>query len=265
MKNVKILSAALVLGVAGNVVLAASADTMWVVENQTDTLWTVDVATLQATQIGNLNTNWGFGGLGFYNGTLYGRNTNDGGLYTIDTGTGNATLVGTDTLPFGLDTFDIDPTTGQGIGLGVSGEVWDIDLSNGAATFIANTSAPIAAVSSAFDAGGTLYEVDRNVGVLNTIDTTNGNVTVVGPLGFAYVGTSAGYNFNDGLIYVFASFDSPDLYSINTATGAGTFVGTVNGLPSGGVQYTAATFNIPAPGTAALFGLGGLALARRRR
>lgn len=264
MKNMKFMSAALVLGVAGNA-LAAGADTMWIIENQTDTLWSVDVATLQATQVGNLNADWGFGGLGFYNGTMYGRNTNDGGLYTIDLGTGNATFVGADTLPFGLDTFEVNPTNGQGIGLGVSGEVWDINLSNGAATFIAPTNVPINAVASAFDAGGTLYEVDRNSDVLNIIDTTNGNVTFVGALGFDFVGTSAGYNFNDGLIYAFEVFDSPNLWAIDPNTGAGTFVGTVNGLPGGGVQYTAATFVIPAPGTAALFGLGGLALARRRR
>jgi hypothetical protein len=254
----KMIATAATLVLAG----AAHANTMWIIENSTDTVWTIDVVNLTANQVGDLNTDWGFGGLGYYNKTMYGYNTGDGGLYTIDMGNGNATFIGADGAPFGLDGFDVNPVTGQGIGLGVAGETWDIDLATGDATLIAG-GGNVTGIATAFDASGTLYEFNRTSDVLGIVDINTANVTPVGGFGVDFNGTSAAINPVDGFGYAFASFDDPTLWQIDLATGAATPLGVVANLPSQGVQYTAATF-IPAPGSLALLGLGGL-IARRRR
>ena len=255
-----------IAAVAGGVLTGAAAgqNLMYVIENQNDQLWAVDVTTLEATLVGNLGVDWSFGGLGYnpFNNTMYGHNALNNTLYTVDLNTGAATAIGVDTAPFGLDTFDVNPVTGQGVALGVGSEVWDIDLSNGDATFITDTDSTIAGLASAFDSSGTLFEIDRDNDVLNTIDTGSGAVTPVGGLGFDYEGSSAGYNFQDNSIYVFEHFESDVLWRIDPSDGSSVLLGQVTGfLPSVtdyATQYTSATFIIPAPAGVGLAGLAGL-------
>src|SRR5262245_24336336 len=75
---------------------ASDAQIMWVIENSTDQLCTINVNTLTTSVVGPLGLNWTFGGLAFDSaGTLYGTNTLTESLYRINTSTGAATLIGT--------------------------------------------------------------------------------------------------------------------------------------------------------------------------
>jgi outer membrane protein assembly factor BamB len=253
------------LAAAAGVAGGADADVMFLIENRHNVLWSVDVGRLEATEIGSLGVDWEFGGLAFArDGTLYAYNGLDNGLYTIDPATGAATLVGTDPEPYGLDTFDINPLTGEAIALDVNDEVWRLDLLTGNATFIANTSAPIDGTASAFGPDGTLYEANRLPDLLQTIDPATGQVTVVGPLGVYFDGTSMGFNFADNYLYAMSAPHRTDLLRIDPATGAAIELGPVQGLLGGNVQYTAATF-LPAPAGVAVLSLAGLLASRRRR
>lgn len=161
--------------------------------------------------------------------------------------------------------------------------------------------------SIAFDrAGGVMYALP-NTGNLDllTVDITTGVSTVVGNLGLqlsALDMVGMGFDPTSGLLY--ATADGGDLYTINPADGAATFVAN-SGLsdpfdidynPADGNMYvtdagrdalfmidrdtaavtpsvlydnamftTGLAFPVPAPGSLALLGLAGAAAARRRR
>lgn len=238
----------------------ASAQTYWVIENTTDQLCRVDVTTQVGTVVGSLGVDWGFGGLGFSsNGTLYGWNTGNNGLYTINTTTGAATLVGTGSLG-GMDSFDINPVNGRAFGVEVGGNsVQEVNLATGAQTFVASTSPSQFIAASAFSPGGTWY--GWLVGSpLFIIDPLTGVVTTVGATGLSGVHTNLGFNQADGQLYSIAISDANfPLFSIDPTTAAATFIGNVSGLPGGSSQQiTAGTFQfaaVPEPTTFALLGL----------
>ena len=82
--------------------VCAHAQTFYTVENDTDTLYTLDVSTLTLTPVGPLGVPYAFGDLAFdpTTATMYMTNGWGGGLsvpsslYTVDLATGAATLVG---------------------------------------------------------------------------------------------------------------------------------------------------------------------------
>src|SRR5262245_12872194 len=102
---------------------AAKAQTYWVIENTSDQLRRGNSTKQTGTVVGPLGVDWQFGGLGFApNGTLYGWNTGNNSLYTINTATGAATLVGAGSIG-GMDSFDINPVDGRGFGVGANRNV----------------------------------------------------------------------------------------------------------------------------------------------
>jgi hypothetical protein len=264
------LFAFLVLAGAGQALVFAGP--YWVVENQSNQVFKVDVNTASATLVGATGNDFVFGGLGFaQGGTLYAWNTNPANLYTVNQLTGAMTLVGAGST-FGADTFDINPLTNQAIAWSVDGSLNEVNLATGATTFLANTAPGTPGIASAFGPDGTYYQLDFS-NVLNKVDTSTGAVTAIGPLGVAgFQTTNLGFNPDDGFLYSIKIQDALyPLYRINPLTGAATFVGNVTGLPNdSSQQITAGTFQIagngevPEPATLSLFGLGMVAVGACR-
>ncbi len=259
---------------------ASAALEMWVVENQSDQVFRVNLQTLSATLVGSANVDVRYGGLGFArDGTLYCYGTQDpidfGYLYTVDQVTGNYSLIGGGDV-WGTDTFDIHPLTDEAVAWSVGGSLHNVDLATGGTSFRAELSPHSNGTASAFGADGTYYQLSHLDDVLNTVDLDTGAVTEIGLLGVDLHATSLGYNPDDGLLYTIQIGDANyPLYQIDPSTGSATFVGNVCGLPdNSSQQITMATFNVagnqvPEPGTLAIWSLlGGLGLAagyRRRR
>ena len=252
---------------------ASASSLMWVVENQSNNVYTVDVTTLTATLVGNAGVDVIFGGLGFaLDGTLYAWNTNPGNLYTVNQGNGAFALVGGSGL-FGADTFDINPVTGEAIAWSVDGSLNDVNLANGSTTLRVATAPTNSGIASAFGSDGTYYQYDRSTGILSSVNTTNGVVTGIGGSGPSLNATNLAFNPDNSMLYSIQIQDALfPLFQIDPLTGARLFVGNISGLGQNpDQQITMGTFNVaaqnavPEPATMALVGGGLLAASRRLR
>lgn len=124
----------------GSLISSAFAGTMYTVNNDTGVLMKIDTNTLVLTSVGPLGVTFNYGSLAWnpVNSTLYmvdGRGAQS--LYTVNTSTGAATLVG----PHGLnDMFGIAFDTANGTMYGVQGvaamPLRSLNLSTGAPTAI---------------------------------------------------------------------------------------------------------------------------------
>jgi hypothetical protein len=197
-------------------------------------------------------------------GVLYGLSDNNG-LYTINLGTGAASLVGSPAISGGFDYgFDV---SASGIRVVTdAGGNFRVNPANGALT--TDTASALSLVGSASQFGIT-YGIDANLDVLTrTLDPNSGVYETIGSLGLDVTGL-LGFDISDsGIAYVSLSEDgfTSQLYTINLLSGAVTEIGGI-GSAGGDTTLDIATFApIPEPGTA-LFGLAlaGLAFLRRSR
>lgn len=141
-------------------------------------------------------------------------------------------------------------------GTGADG-LYRYDVGAGTTTFIGDTG--LTGIEGlAADASGTIYAADNSSDSLYTLDAATGAASLVGAFTFD-VGGVGGIDFApDGtLLY---STSSGDLYELD-ATDASVLVsyGDI------GPNISALSYRVPAPGAAALLGLGGLVATRRRR
>jgi hypothetical protein len=199
-------------------------------------------------------------------GTLFGTDGNGGNLITVNTATGVGTLVGA--MGAGVvPALAVDPATGTlyaGRGGGLP-NLYTVNTVTGAATLVGNSGLGVAAIGAMdFRADGTLFASvniagDGGTGSdhLATINTATAVATVIGPFGVcmgvvipsvgggacSIEGMEAIAFDNAGTLWGASSqrgaAGAPGLYTINTATGAATFVAPIlDGLsnpPSGGV------------------------------
>ena len=171
-------------------------------------------------------------GADFVGATWYAINQNIGGstsstLYTIDKNTGVCTTIG-DSFS-GLYGFCYDITSGTAYVCSGTGPMTlnTINLANGGITPVGTITSGGMVIAIACDTAGNLYGISLDTDNLISIDKTTGAGTVIGPLGvdINYLQDLA-YDRKNGVLYgalCNAAGDSK-LYSINTATGAATYI-----------------------------------------
>jgi hypothetical protein len=169
-----------------------------------------------------------------------GSNGINGQLYTIDSTTAVATLVGPILIggsPVGLTALAFHPVTGVLYGLTTNDgpspnrSLVTINPATGAAVLIGSIGAN-AAGDMAFNSSGVLFAWLKS-GNLVTINLTTGASTVVGPAGAPFVNGGA-VSFVGGVLYAAVGGSDGPLYTVNTSTGAATAGPTLTGAPIDG-------------------------------
>lgn len=209
-------------------------------------------------------------------------------IYTLNTATAAATQVGSGFSPllngveFGFDfnpvvdrirvTSDLDqnlrlhPATGAGVATDGS-----LAYVAGDPNFGRNPNVVGSAYTNNFAGTGstTLYNIDSELDILVTqVPPNAGGLNTVGSLGFD-TGGLVGFDVMLGTnTRAFASLTSPGgafsrLFTVNLATGAASHVGII-GVGDGTLVLRDITV-VPEPATVVAFGLGALAMLRRRR
>jgi Domain of unknown function (DUF4394) len=223
-------------------------------------------------------------------GTLYAldvdSSTGAGGVYTVNTTTGAATLVGSGfssmaLIGSGSIGMDFNPSVDRIRVVGENGANLRLNPITGALVTVDSPLSGVATGSTAVAytnnvapfTGTVIYYIDSVDNELLTSGSPNGGVTTtVGALGVD-VGTDVGFDIltgasvNTGYVVDTTAASAANFYTVNLGSGALTFVGTIGRSFTGGFAIDQATA-IPEPSTyAAVLGLVGLvcASARRRR
>ena len=227
------------------VMLASTAlaqPTVYSVDVETDQLYTLDLATGDASPVGSGAVGFGkIEGLSIQPGTgvLYGLDTEAGVLITINTATGIGTLVGslgTDMRDAGL-AFADDGSLYAAADLGDDDGFYSVNPESGVATFIADEDSDAHALAFF---GGVMYGILDSDDNLNTINVTTGVGTQIGLLGtntdeegFVIDSDGTGYLIMD---------DGGGVFTVDLTTGAATFF---TDLSCGDCNFTGAAI-VPA-------------------
>jgi len=181
-------------------------------------------------------------------------------LVSIDPSTGAATAVGTLSNRIATLAFRSNGTL-----LGVSGDggspgetLYQISTANAALTTMFALGNGADGETIAMHPNGLMYHSSGNGTAL--FESVDLSTQVVTPIGSAS-GEAFAMGYSTSLGAMFLSDISSNLFRVDLATGARTLVGNI---PSANDNRGLA-FVVPAPGAAALLGLGALAGARRRR
>jgi hypothetical protein len=226
------------------------------------TFGTLDLNTGNFTLIGSLGIPAPFAvGLAELGGIYYTVGAATGALYSIDTASGTATLIGNGTQTYG----GIGSTLTGLYGFDTNWDLLSINPATGATSVIGPTGFSSGG-NTTFSAGSsTLYAA--SAGNLYTISTSTGAASLVGSLSPG--AGMGGLAFIDGTLYGSELLDPPfPIDTINTATGQATIGPALTGVNAGGAIYglapTQQSLSTPEPATLALLfvGLGVFPLIR---
>ncbi|MEM7455429.1 MAG: hypothetical protein AAF456_13845 [Planctomycetota bacterium] len=231
---------------------SANADTIFFQPGFTDEVWRFDTDSGTETFVGNMGISAGSMGFSFLGDTLYAFNRDDGGLYTVDTSSGAASLVGFS----GLNSAESLTFDGAGNLYTMEGfALIQLSILDGSATSLGSLSTNIDGLS--YDPisdriigvdSGTLYEIDPGTLMSTSIGSTSGadETLAFGP---------------DGTLY--GHGDDFMFYEIDLTTGGATFIGNTS---SRFVFASAVSQVIPEPGSFLICaGSIGMLVLRRRR
>jgi DNA-binding beta-propeller fold protein YncE len=232
-------------------------------------LYSVNPTTGASTLVGNMEISGYMAGLGYdpENGILYGTNTLNDNLYSINHSIGKAQLIGSlgASLMHGL-AYDVSTTTLYGSYGYESGDgLYNIDVSTGSATLIGNmgffhsdhnnavfglavhpeTHVLYGAVSGPTFNWGALIEIDKSTAEGTLIAEWTPHIT-----GLAFHPES-------NILYGIDNWSSR-LYTIDITTGIPTLVGSTGLSNPLGLEF------IPEPATIFLLGLGAIRLRSRQ-
>jgi len=261
----KVIGVTVIILAALSFGLAYAGPVLWI-DDDNGNIGTVELATGTATKIGNAGpvlTDIAFDpkgnlwGIDFWN------------LYSINKGTGNATWVGPLSSGY-MNALVFSPTGTLYAASNLSQSLFTINTSNGQTTSLGSIMT-INSGMSVYSAGDLAF----NGGSLYLSTTANRLVRInldklyeseaMGPLGYSNVFGLA--TADNGLLYGVSGYN---VFSVNTATGADTFVTAYSGDGLSGANGTAfiteAGAAVPLPPSFFLLGpgLAGIAWARRR-
>jgi len=123
-------------------------------------------------------------------------------------------------------------TTGTFYGIGINGELYTIDLSNGDVTFIVDAVGSYSGITF-HPNSNELWATSRafippNKDAVFTVNLTNGDTTIIGHTGLNKLTNDLIFDENLNLYGVIGgSSETNDFISINTSTGAGTIIGSI--------------------------------------
>ena len=193
---------------------------------------------------------------------------NDNRLYKVNPATGASTLVGATGLSSIIEgDIGFDPTSGILYALYNSGnQLLTLNTTTGAATFVGNVTGDDPS-GLAFDNAGNLYMVNSNVNtthqptLLKLHEATGATITTL-PMGITLADADLGLDFDPTTNVLYMAGGDGKFYSVNTTTGAATFLGNHNVALAGGLA-----FFVPEPTSATLLLAAAAAtvLARRSR
>jgi hypothetical protein len=220
----------------------------------TDDLYSFDTVTLTQTFIGDMGfaDSWGFAFSP--TGILYGHNRATASLYTIDTTTGAATLVGATGIAAEDLTFD---AAGTSLYATAGGSLYSLNPLTGAAALVGSLGFSLDGLT--LSPSGTIYGVDG--GSIYSVNVGVPSVTLVGSTS----GADETFDFGPGGI-LYGHGDDGFFYTIDTTTFLATVLGPTPGIAlvfGSAVRPDVAA--VPEPGTVGLIGAGLIALAMRLR
>lgn len=197
------------------------------------------------------------------NGVLYGSDNDQDRLYTINLATGAKTEIASFSQTIDDSGLAMDSSDTLYLSDGTDEDLFTVNLTTAQLSLVGNHGEDITAI--AFDAMDTLYAINDSDNELVTLDVTNGMIaTVIGSLGISTSG-SQGMSFDQFGNLFMVDEGSESLYSIDTNTGAATFIADL-----GADFETIAIIDVelPLPGVLWLIGAGlvglGYRLQRRR-
>jgi hypothetical protein len=178
-------------------------------------------------------------------------------LFTVDTTSGAANMVGPMTTAYGENWSGMagDPVTGNmyASATNISNSyLYTVNLGTGAATLVGEITGAPGIIAIAVDDVGQMYGLDIVNDVLLSIDKNTGAGTVIGSIGFnANYSQGMEYDSNSGLLYL-AAYNSTagqgELRIADPSTGSSTLVGVFGSIvPGTGTEISCMA--VPAGGT----------------